>query len=187
MTPSYVEVLVSTDGGGHWATLPGPLGLVSINKRAAIVALSSSQAVLLGTDEGIPDYAGLYPLEATKDGGRTWQLLSLPALPGQPPGESPQSLVALPDGALLAISGRPWQLLPSGSTSWCAISLAPAQAPGPYGVPWSFTVADGSLWWLATVGSTTVLDHLAVASLPCGQGRSLSDRLVQLQRARQAG
>jgi hypothetical protein len=141
---------------------------VSTCQRAAIVALSPSEVVLLGTDQGTPDYAGLYPLEMTKDGGRTWQLVSLPALPGQPPGESPSSLVALPGGAVLAVSGWPWELLPPGATSWCAVTPVPARASGPYASPFSFTVAGGSLWWLASVGLTPALDHVGLTSLVCG-------------------
>jgi hypothetical protein len=164
MNPSFAQVMASTDGGRHWVAPPRSLGLVETCWPASVVALSPTEALVVGVDAGVPNYSGLYPLVVTKNGGRTWQLVSLPPLPGQLPGEDQQSLLVLPDGALVALSRATWYLLGAGAARWCPVAPMPAHVANAYG----FSLAGRALWWSAWDGSRDVVYHVAATSLTCG-------------------
>ena len=164
MNPSFAQVLASTDGGRHWAVPPRYLGLVQTCWPASIVALSPTEALVVGVDVGVANYSGLYPLVITKDGGLTWQLVSLPPLPGQLPGEDQQSLLVLPDGALVAFSQETWYLLGAGAAHWCPVAPMPAHVVNAY----DFSLTGSALWWSAWDGSRDVVYHVAATSLTCG-------------------
>ncbi|MDA8303080.1 MAG: hypothetical protein M0005_16430 [Actinomycetota bacterium] len=183
MNPSYAQLLVSADEGAHWALLPSPVGLVQICMPATIIALSPTEALLLGADQAVSDYAGLLPVMFTQDGGRTWHVVSLPELPGQLTGVAAESLLGLPNGAILSVSVTPWELLLPGAEKWCTVNAMPSQAPGNYLEPSSFIVAGGSLWWLATSGSVPVADHVSVTSLGCGSNKMLPAGQEPLRRS----
>lgn len=164
MNLSFAQVLASTDGGRQWALPPRFLGQVETCWSASVVALSPTEALVVGVDGGAYNYAGVYPMVMTKDSGRTWQLVSLPPLPGQLPGQDQQSLLELPNGAIVATSQAPWQLLAPEATRWCPVATMPAHVADAHG----FTVTSGALWWLASSSPGDLAYHVAATSLTCG-------------------
>ncbi len=111
------------------------------NSTLELVSLADGAALLI-------DGAGPYPVQMTTDGGRTWQSVALPNAPGVFSGPPYQSLLMLPDGALLASlgtgGGAAWHLLPPASGQWQSVpaSVLPPTASG-------LTAARGRLWWYA--------------------------------------
>lgn len=167
METSGANALVSTDGGAHWRDPPGWLGQVATCWPAAIVTITRSAALIVGVNDGVGPYAGLYPLVMASDGGRRWQIVALPPVPGQLPGVDQQSLLVLPNGAVLSVSGPPWYLLPPRATRWCKVVNAPTQAGGSYPLPSSYTVLRGSVWWLQEGKAGWSAHHVAATSLLC--------------------
>ena len=167
MEASGANALVSIDGGHHWHDPPRWLGQVATCWPAAIVTITRSSALIVGVDDGVGAYSGLYPLAMTSDGGRRWQVVTLPRLPGQLPGADQQSLLVLPDGAVLSVSGPPWYLLSPRGARWCAVAHVPTEVGGNYPLLSSFSVLDGSIWWLQEGKTGWSAGHVAAASLRC--------------------
>ena len=104
------------------------------------------------------------------DGGRTWDVVGLPALPGTAGGAAQfPGLQMLPDGALLAqaqSAGMPWWLLQPGTTRWCLVSGVALPA-----WPAALRVIDGRVLWLAggPFGpGVPSLKSVPLSSLRCG-------------------
>jgi photosystem II stability/assembly factor-like uncharacterized protein len=117
-SPLPQAVFASQDGGKTWTT-NGPTVELREMGPHELVAFSDKQAVLLaGSSE--------YPVQYTQDGGLTWQVGSLPSLPGSDTstGFTFSGLQILPDGSLVALSGdgTTWYLLAPGTQSWCPMS-----------------------------------------------------------------
>ena len=168
MSMSIAQTIESTDGGQHWAFPPRDLGYMNTCWSASIVAVSPSEALVVGVD-GAVNASGLYPLVMTTDNARRWELVSLPPLPGQVPGAQ-QSLFVLPDGAIVDISPQPWDLLGPGATAWCPVAAMPVEAAGTFAYPTSYTVIGPALWWLASrlaSGSPVLAYHVTDSSLAC--------------------
>jgi hypothetical protein len=168
MDASIAQTIQSTDGGQHWAFPPRDLGYMNTCWSASIVAVSVSEALVVGVD-GAVNASGLYPLVMTTDNARRWELVSLPPLPGQVPGAQ-QSLFVLPDGSIVDISSQPWDLLGPGATAWCPVAAMPVQPAGTFAYPASYTVIGPALWWLASrlaSGSPVLANHVADSSLTC--------------------
>lgn len=113
------------------------------------------------------DSASPYPVQMTTDGGRTWQSVALPNTPGVFPGPPYQSLLLLPNGALLASLGMgggapAWHLLPPASGQWQSVpvSVLPSTAAG-------LTAARGRLWWYppAPAGQPMVVHSTPLGAL----------------------
>ena len=110
-------LLLSPDGGQSWAQAGQPLsGGVPICFPGALVALSPTDELVVSS-AGLSAASGELPALLTKDGGRSWQVISLPALPD----DDQLELVPLPDGAVLEAAFPTWLLLPAGGTSWCPV------------------------------------------------------------------
>lgn len=168
MDMSITQVVLSSDDGGHWASPPGDLGFAETCWSATIVALSPGSALVLAVDDAI-NASGLYPALLATDGGRRWQQVSLPALPGQVPGAQ-ESLFALPDGAIVSTSTQPWDLLEPAANHWCTVGAVPAQPKGTFAIPSSYAVIGSSLWWLVSglsSGSSVRAYSLADSDLAC--------------------
>ena len=108
-----------------------------------IVDLQDGAALLI-------DSVSADPVQITTDGGRTWQSAALPSLPSLLAEPPYQSLLMLPDGALLASressgAAPTWYLLPAGSGSWQSVpaSVLPRTAS-------PVTAVGGRLWWCRT-------------------------------------
>ena len=131
--PQPLEV----QAGGDWSA-----------KVSADLCRGQSQlAGLSSTDVALLSPGGSYPLQISRDGGRTWTYVALPepaAGSGQP---EFRALLMLPDGSLLAQSpvtgGASW-LLPPAAKAWCSAGGLSSAAQAT-----SLTAADGRLWWLA--------------------------------------
>jgi hypothetical protein len=168
MDASIAQTIESTDAGKHWAFPPRDLGYVNTCWSASIVAVSPSEALVVGVD-GAVNASGVYPLVMTTDNARGWELVSLPPLPGQVPGAQ-QSLFVLPDGAIVDISSQPWDLLGPGATAWCPVAAVPVEPAGTFAYPASYTVIGPALWWLTSglaSGSPALAYHVADSSLTC--------------------
>jgi hypothetical protein len=153
-------LLVSADGGQTWAS---PVGgrVVNACQSNELAILSETDVLLLapGGDELAAGESA--PARLSRDGGRTFVALGLPAGPDP---DGPFELKMLPDGRLLGLfSGQAlaWLLLEPDEDHWCSISgsLLP-NVPAPLRV-----VAD-QLWWLST---GPVAPHaMPYADLGCG-------------------
>jgi BNR/Asp-box repeat len=162
--PAPQGIAYSTDGGRTWRTPAWP-SWVDLNYPGpkALVALSRTEVALLaGGSE--------YPFRLSYDGGRTWEVIALPALPGTAGGAAQiPGLQMLPDGALLAqaqSAGMPWWLLRPGTTRWCPVSGAALPA-----WPAALRVIDGRVLWLAGGPfrpGVLSLTSVPLSSLRCG-------------------
>lgn len=155
-------VEVSADGGKSWGNLDWP-SEVWLEDNFAELAPLGPHAILLidGNDERES------PLTLTRDGGQTWQAVTLPPLTnGKSVTYTFLDLQLLPTGALVARTGhdQPWQFLEPTATSWCQVSTQqlPASAR-------SFTGANGRLWWLdpGDNGHPAGLRSVPLASVGC--------------------
>ena len=119
-------LLVSLDRGEKWVAPPLALSGVSTCTLATLVALSASEVLLVQPGAGMV-YSGELPIWRSTDGGRTWHVMSLPALPGATENNSGGgNVVVLPDGDLLAVDQLPWLLLERGSSTWCEARRVPS-------------------------------------------------------------
>ncbi|MGH9075040.1 MAG: hypothetical protein ACRDZQ_13125 [Acidimicrobiales bacterium] len=178
----YTQVLTSPDGGATWHRSTGPLGGVHACFQPELVAVSASEELFV-------EAGSVYPVQVSRDGGRSWADIGLPPVPGaNPPTPSGGSslsagpppplemygnyLQLLPDGALLLSSseqGQSWELLAPGVGAWCRPATSPGGVNPAYldGVP---TVVGPTLWWLSTPtvkGAGEQAHHAALASPSC--------------------
>ncbi len=113
------SALTSADGGKTWSDTGQSIELRMTGPHE-LVALSALDLFLIsGTHR--------FPLRYTIDGGKTWQVISLPALPGSQSGTYAgyPGLQMLPDGSLLAMrsdTGQWMSLLPAAQ-DWCPVGL----------------------------------------------------------------
>jgi len=155
-TPQWLEY--STNGGTSW-TPPAWPGWVEVKHRepSQLAALSPAEAVLLSSDGMV----------RSKDGGKTWDAVALPPLPGaSDPGPLYPGLMMIPDGALLVPvwNGSAHMLVP-GSNAWCA--MPGATVPG---METSLQVIGDRLWRLDTTTSpvaSSVPKSMPLSSLRC--------------------
>ena len=83
---AQAEFLVSHDGGGSWAAQPLPLPAGTLGLRNGPAFLTGPQFVAgTGFLTVAPPPPGTPSLLDTRDGGQTWQLLTLPSGAGQYP------------------------------------------------------------------------------------------------------
>ncbi len=103
-----------------------------------------------------------YPLRYTRDGGKTWQALGLPSLPGS---IQFNGLQLLPDGSLVAMNldTGAWYGLAPAAQDWCALSIS---IPGKY--PVFLQAAGDKAWWLSPVDQS--LQSAPLSSFECKQG-----------------
>ena len=104
-----------------------------------------------------------YPFRLSYDGGRTWEAVTLPALPATGGGAVQlPGLQMLPDGALLAqaqSAGMRWWLLNRGTDRWCPVSAVALPA-----WPAALRVIGSRVLWLA--GGQFGPGPLALRSVP---------------------
>ena len=137
-------LLLSSNAGKSWARAGPPVsGGVPICFPAALVALSPSDEMVISST-GLAAASGELPALLTRDGGREWQVISLPALPAN---DQPE-LLALPDGAVLEGAFPTWLLLPAGGAAWCPVRSPVTAATMKNSDPQSYTVIGSQLWWL---------------------------------------
>ncbi|HLE52276.1 MAG TPA: sialidase family protein [Anaerolineales bacterium] len=156
--PLPQPVLTSLDGGSAW-TAPGLSVELRMPAPNQLVAFSNTQAVLLSG-------SGDYPVRLTQDGGRTWQVIALPPLPGDPEG-SPYypGLQILPNGSLLSQSmdGAGWMMLPPSAQGWCALNLQ-----GLPSIPVLLQSGADQLWWISPESGE--IEHLPIQDFACPGG-----------------
>jgi hypothetical protein len=163
-------VIASLDQGRHWAEPSWPASLVTC-WLTTLVATSSTQDLLV-TANAVLASEGPFDALLSDNGGQSWEVVYLPPLPSSSAGQLPQGpgdVVVLPDGGLLAVDSRPWQLLAPGAGSWCAVPT-PRSGNGQSEMPMSFTVIGKRLWWLSgpSSGAAAVTVHdVVAASLVC--------------------
>jgi hypothetical protein len=151
-------LLRSSDAGATWSTPAWP-SYVNACAPATLAALSPDDVLLFNS-------ASPYLVQFSTDAGRSWQVLSMPAVPGLPPtaqsfgpGGDAAGLTLLPGGALLATGERPtsslWELLLPGAKRWCTVRGLPAgtsrSLPGT-----SPKVIGSALWWMTAPSSVSV-------------------------------
>ncbi len=141
--PEYV--LASQDNGQTW-TSTGQYAELHVDGPHQLAALSSSTAALISGD-------AQYPLQITQDGGKTWQPIDLPTLPGADvsTGFAYNGLQLLPNGNLAAMSpdSGTWYALTPGASDWCTLNLT---VPGNY--PVVLQPADTTVWFISPVDET---------------------------------
>lgn len=167
----YQALLRSIDGGEHWQIIPDVRAGLPTCSLSEVVDLTRTEVLLVGA-VGFVGYAGVYPLLLSRDGGASWQVVSLPALPGQSAFEWSQpspDLVVRPDGSVIYASQPSWYLLAPGASRWCLAGGLPAKATDPsQGFPRSLTVLGAAIWWLNFGPGTSVSSvHVSEMSLTC--------------------
>jgi photosystem II stability/assembly factor-like uncharacterized protein len=172
MNERIQPVLTSADDGQAWARADlGRSGGVNGCVRNELAALSDSDALLL-SDDGLLLDDTLARL--TRDGGQTWQSVSLPPLPGMER-QIVHGLTLLPDGSLLARTQAAdgWSVLAPGATAWCTVPAANL------GASWasadSLVLAGDRLWWLEAADASGRISEPRLMSAPlagvqCNQG-----------------
>jgi hypothetical protein len=150
--PQYI--MASADGGQTW--IQGPSVELRTLDPKEVVAFSDRQAV-------VTDGSADFPTQLTQDGGKTWQVVGLPAMPGATGGAQQfGGLQILPDGALVAQSpnGSGWMRLDPKADQWCPVSGGNLPS-GP-----ALTQASGDqLWWLPLEGENP--EHTATGNMSC--------------------
>lgn len=137
-------VLLSPDGGKSWARAGQPVSDgVPVCFPGALVALSPTDELVVSS-AGLVAASGELPALLTKDGGRAWQVISLPALPD----DAQPELLPLRDGAILDGAFPTWLLLPASGTAWCPVKSHVTAATMKSSDSQSFTVVGSQLWWL---------------------------------------
>jgi hypothetical protein len=150
------EVIVSFDNGQRWSAtgqsaelrMPGPQELV---------ALSQDEDLILSGNAN-------YPVLYTPDGGKTWQALALPSLPGSNSGwmQGYSGLQMLADGSLAAMNqdnGTLWILGPHSQT-WCSTSVT---LQGNY--PALLRASEKRILWFSTM--TDKIESASISELSC--------------------
>jgi hypothetical protein len=145
----------SSDGGKNWAPTSISVELREV-PPSELVAFSDKEAILISS-------AGDFPLRMTQDGGQTWQVVSLPNLPGNDnSGPLFIGLQALPDGSLLAQSSdQTWFMLSLGAQTWCSLGKVNLPSSGE-----AMRASGTDLWWLSSDGGK--LEETPLSSLSCG-------------------
>jgi hypothetical protein len=167
----YQSLLRSADGGRRWVPVPAAAGALPTCSVSEVVDLTRTEVLLVGAT-GFIGYAGAYPLLLSRDGGTKWQVVSLPALPGQSGiewGQPSPDLVVRPDGGIVYVGPQSWYLLAPRASKWCPVAGVPSGSAGALeGLPPSLTVIGTQLWWL-DLGSTTSISahHVSDSSLTC--------------------
>lgn len=169
MNGSTQTILYSTDAGLRWSLASWPAS-VQACLPATLVALSGNRELLV-------DAGSLYTVRESTDGGATWRVLGLPAIPGVggrgafSPGSG--VLVVLPDGSLLAgtAGGDPtatsWELLRPHARRWCPATAAfPATREALFGNAGPVVIGP-DLWWRSAGPAGTAVYHVPVASIRC--------------------
>jgi photosystem II stability/assembly factor-like uncharacterized protein len=146
----------SSDGGKTW-TSPGLSVEIWMVTPGELVASSDKEGILISS-------AGDFPLRVSQDGGQTWQVVSLPSLPGNDnSGPLFNGLQALPDGSLLAQSSdQTWFRLSPGAQNWCPLGKVNLPGSGE-----RMRASGSNLWWLSTEGNK--LEETPLSSLTCGR------------------
>ncbi len=168
MNGTLQGLLSSPDGGRTWATPSWPAA-VDACSRAELVATSPTSELLL-------DPGSQFPVRRSVDGGISWSALSVPSLPGVPPGTAPTpgdgSLLLLPNGSLLLTgehgSSSAWELLRPDATRWCSVTNAPRGAAAATAFA-PVELLGGQLWWLPGRPGTAQQDaqHVVADALRC--------------------
>jgi hypothetical protein len=135
--PRPQTLLMSPDSGRSWEATDVTIDLHAFVAGQAAGYQAGQVLVVAGLES--------FPARWSADGGRTWQTLSLPQLPGNDVASTNFSgLQILPTGTLIAQSDQgAWAVLIPGASSWCSLS-----AVGLPDRPARLVSAGGSLWWL---------------------------------------
>jgi len=156
-SPLPQAVFASQDGGQTWTTNGPSVELREVGPQE-LVAFSDKQAVLLAG-------SSQYPVQYTQDGGSSWQVISLPALPGSDTsaGATYPGLQILPDGSLIALSsdGISWYLLAPGTQGWCPLSQTVLSGTTGY-----LQASGNQVFWLSP--DTQKLESAQLSSFVCG-------------------
>lgn len=171
MAMGYQSLVRSTDGGKRWQTIPAVRAGLPTCSLSEVVDLTRTDVLLVGA-VGFTAYAGVYPVLLSRDSGASWQIVSLPALPGQPGVEWAQpspDLVVRPDGGIIYASQPSWYLLAPGASRWClAAGVAPKATEAFQGFPPSLTVVGTTIWWLNFGPGTSIsAEHVSEMALKC--------------------
>jgi len=144
--PRLQNVIYSTDNGQTWS-LPNSASPVEIraSQPNQLITLSQLEVALVSGRKYAP------PFQLSKDGGRSWNIVTLPNLPENLDLDSPfPGLQMLPNGSLLAHSTLQWYLLATEKQEWCALSgswLPQPQDLRNSGRLEPFRVISDRLWW----------------------------------------
>lgn len=151
------ELMVSFDNGQIWSSTDQSVELRGEGPHE-LVALSATDALILSGNER-------YPMRYSPDGGKTWQALALPSLPGSElswPFGYP-GLQMLPDGSLLAMNtdtGAWWSLTPDGQ-GWCALDFSPSKFPV------LLQPSDNRVFWISSMSGD--IESASLSSFYCSQ------------------
>jgi photosystem II stability/assembly factor-like uncharacterized protein len=155
-SPLPQDVLVSQDGGSAWSA-PGPSAELRALGPNQISAFDDQTALVITSMTE-------FPLQLTRDRGQSWQVITLPALPGSGAGSaSYEGLQVLPDGSLITFKPdqSDWLRLAPGTSQWCSL-----QSPLPNHVVRLAAQGD-RLWWYT--GQSGNPEHAPLSDFGCAR------------------
>jgi hypothetical protein len=144
MGPGNAESLLRRNARGYWVTSSS---FTNMTGTTTLAQISAHEALLMETQ-------GEYPLQVTRNGGKTWTYVALPPIPGALPGG--QVLGMFSDGTVIEQAAMQnqnepaWYILKPGSSRWIHVP-ASVLPPNTFGV----TISGADLWWVADTGTAS--------------------------------
>lgn len=154
-SPLPQDVLISQDGGDTWSA-PGPSAELRAVGPNQISAFNDQTALVITSMTE-------FPLQLTRDGGQSWQVIAIPALPGGGAGgASYDGLQVLPDGSLIALSPDQsgWLRLAPGASQWCSLQASPLPNQAV-----RLAAQGDQLWWYT--GQSGPPQHAPLSDFGC--------------------
>ncbi len=167
MNGSLQSLLHSTDNGSSWAQPEWPTEVQSC-WPSELVPISIQTELLISS-------SSQYFVRESVDGGSSWKVVSLPAIPGATPGlgfsGTGAEIQMLANGSLLATGERGnrdgWDLLNPGSSSWCPVKGLPAGVQSSSKYAPVRQLGDTLYWIPPSNGSNAILRSVRTASVKC--------------------
>ncbi len=167
MNGSLQSVLHSTDSGSSWSQPVWPTEVQSC-WPSELIPISIQTELLISS-------GSKYFVRESVDGGSSWKVISLPAIPGATPGYgfsgTSAEIQMLANGSLLATGQRGsrygWDLLNPGSNIWCPVKGLPVGVQSSSKFAPVRQLGDTLYWIPPSNGSNAVLKSVRTASVKC--------------------
>jgi len=167
MNGSSQSILYSSDSGASWLQSSWPTQIQSCSP-SELLPISIQDEVLISS-------GSQYFIRESTDGGSSWSVIGIPAIPGATPGlgfsGSGAEIQMLSNGSLLVTGQRGnhygWDLLSPGSKNWCPIKGLPTGVQSSSKDVPVRQLGDRLYWITPANGSNAVLRSVRATSVKC--------------------